>query len=826
MSDQTNSEKEPKLNALQLAFLKSTKGKWSCTLCHSFSENKYNKCQACDEARPGTASTANETPQPPETTSKPFTLPGTSNSSGGLNLGPTNNPFGNWNKNQPSPSKLKFGNNNNNNNTTTPPLKLNFNTDSVSQGSPLKLNLGNNMNQPTNNPFSKNSNNNPFSSSTNNNNNNSKPTGLTFLNINATQNNNQSTPRSSNTPLSFIFNNNENNVKKPLILTENNDNDMDVEDEPSVTNKHMIGNPFNKKKKKKNNNFTLTQPTTKPPLARPPSSQKKTVLKNFTETITNPMGTPNRNNSLPFRLNNNNSDNQNNKPMFPTFPSTPKNTHLQNVVASPATQLSSLQLNPFQSKKQVARKVEPMDTDVDTPLVAGLSSCLDAAKELDGVDFIFATGQGGFGSTGLGEDDELWEVDIPTLVQLPTKRWEEMCCGAFNSGLVSHDGTAWVCGANDHGNLGCSKKTADTLFNFQMVNLGPQTRFKKMSMGDCHTVILDQDGGVWSCGTFKDDGNAGHHYNFRRKKVVKDVDEFTRIREISNLCVSHFRDKDKYLPPMVDISSGGNHFLMLDQDGKCWEMGVTTLGQRASKRNTKKYLAPRRCAFLAEKASLRFKQISCGVGGHFNLALTREGDVYAWGSNSHLQCGMRSTNEFNVIDLPTKIQFPENITVQQVVTGTHFALALDSQGRVWSWGRNASNTLGRVTPIPPKENNQTHMNEPNPDLPGLITSVSNVKKLGAGASYWFALTKAGNVYAYGANLEGVCGCGSDNLVLDCDPIFTQENLKGQFEVISMIGSAQHSLFHLRKTHVKGKRKRNETNDELIFVKNDKKQKTF
>jgi len=277
---------------------------------------------------------------------------------------------------------------------------------------------------------------------------------------------------------------------------------------------------------------------------------------------------------------------------------------------------------------------------------------------------------------------------------------------------------------------------------------------------------------------------------------VKDQSTFIQLQYISSIGTDIQSQPE--LPPIVDIQSGVNHFLMLDNDGKIWEMGITSLGQRVSQRLQKNYLIPRRSPFLSSQSSLHFTHICCG--SYFNLAISRTGNLYTWGQNNWLQCGIATKNEGEGVDLPTKGEFADDIKVKSVAAGEHFAIALDQHGHVWSWGRNASRTLGRETEIPPRELSQNFDNEALPDLPQQVPNLPKIKSVCAGSSHWFALTFSNRLLVYGINTEFRTGIGEETEPTTYDPttVFDQRNLLEHFEVIAAVGGCQHSLFHLRR----------------------------
>eukprot|EP00494_Astrolonche_serrata_P031364 UN31633 len=271
-----------------------------------------------------------------------------------------------------------------------------------------------------------------------------------------------------------------------------------------------------------------------------------------------------------------------------------------------------------------------------------LQSCLDTCRNvLSESEFILGCGDGGMGATGLGEDEDLFEMDVPHHLLVAEKKWKQISCGELNGCAVASDGSCWIWGANDHGNLGVSKELA-TLYEPEIAQFPIEgVKIVKCTMGGTHTVMCDTEGRLWSAGTFKKDGIVGHRYDAANKKIIKEQVSFVQLTEVRRLCSSHVRDKFKTLPRIIDISSGTNHFIMLDEEKKIWEMGVTSLGQRCSRRNQLKYLVPRQSGFVGPLASLKFTQIVCG--DYFNCAISDKEELYTWGQNNYMQCGHKNT---------------------------------------------------------------------------------------------------------------------------------------------------------------------------------------
>lgn len=86
---------------------------------------------------------------------------------------------------------------------------------------------------------------------------------------------------------------------------------------------------------------------------------------------------------------------------------------------------------------------------------------------------------------------------------------------------------------------------------------------------------------------------------------------------------------------------------------------------------------------------------SVAVGENHILALDRNGDVFAFGGNEYGEIGNNNRSDF--VDPPFQIQRLQNII--QIEASWDFSYALDREGRVYSWGRNAYHVLGNTDPF-------------------------------------------------------------------------------------------------------------------------------
>lgn len=128
-----------------------------------------------------------------------------------------------------------------------------------------------------------------------------------------------------------------------------------------------------------------------------------------------------------------------------------------------------------------------------------------------------------------------------------------------------------------------------------------------------------------------------------------------------------------------------------------------------------------------------FKDISTGL--HHSIALDMEGRVWSWGNNKFGQLG--DGNEGNQKGIPSEIKNLNNI--KQISAGQHHNLALDNDGFVWTWGHNLSGELGTGDHINRKE-------------PVKLENFTNIKALSAGYRFSIALKDDGTLLGWG----GLC----------------------------------------------------------------------
>ena len=139
------------------------------------------------------------------------------------------------------------------------------------------------------------------------------------------------------------------------------------------------------------------------------------------------------------------------------------------------------------------------------------------------------------------------------------------------------------------------------------------------------------------------------------------------------------------LAGVIALAAGEQHSLAADSKGNVWAWGSNDngrLGQGNSDQPNSK---------LPIQVPQLQNVVSVQAGKGHSLALTQDGRVFSWGTNFSGQLGMSGSSR----STPTPIEFLlPNIRFTAIAAASDHSFALDSEGRLWSWGENEFYQLG------------------------------------------------------------------------------------------------------------------------------------
>jgi len=129
------------------------------------------------------------------------------------------------------------------------------------------------------------------------------------------------------------------------------------------------------------------------------------------------------------------------------------------------------------------------------------------------------------------------------------------------------------------------------------------------------------------------------------------------------------------------------------------------------------------------------------LGGYTTYAITNQGRLYAWGYNASGQVGdLTTVNKSS----PVLVSGPVSASWSAVSAGNEYAIALRTNGSLWTWGENGSGQLGNGSTV-------------DTSSPVNIGTFASWSVITTGEVQSLAITSVGRLYAWGNNSFGQLG---------------------------------------------------------------------
>ncbi len=194
------------------------------------------------------------------------------------------------------------------------------------------------------------------------------------------------------------------------------------------------------------------------------------------------------------------------------------------------------------------------------------------------------------------------------------------------------------------------------------------------------------------------------------------------------------------------ISAGNNHNLAIDKEGQIWGWGDNIHKQLGNAGWSRGFYPAK--IVLPNQA----KSTAVAAGRWHSLAVDTNGKLYGWGRNDSGQTGIPLIAD-RLVGLPTLVAIQNSAKIISVSAGYFHSLALDTEGRVYEWGFLPRDDSVEYT-------DSAHLNY----SPKRVLLPQNIKvvKISAGAYHNMALDSNGIIYVWGSNRYGAYGNDTTN----------------------------------------------------------------
>lgn len=233
--------------------------------------------------------------------------------------------------------------------------------------------------------------------------------------------------------------------------------------------------------------------------------------------------------------------------------------------------------------------------------------------------------------------------------------------GYYHTAMIKNDGSLWMCGQNQSGQLGDGTTTNTSKWKKVM------TGVRYVSAGGWHTAIIKNDDSLWMCGQ----AQAGRLGNGEEGTVS----QATPVKIMTNV---------------ASVSAGTWHTAILKNDGSLWMCGSNGYGKLGDGTTTSKA--------TPVKIMTDVKKVYCGREN--TAIIKKDNSLWTWGYNEYGEIGNNTT---------TACYAPQKIMtgVSSVSLRGWHTVVMKKNGSLQTWGDNEYGQLGDGTTtnrlVPTKE---------------------------------------------------------------------------------------------------------------------------
>jgi len=270
-------------------------------------------------------------------------------------------------------------------------------------------------------------------------------------------------------------------------------------------------------------------------------------------------------------------------------------------------------------------------------------------------------GNNEYGGLGL---NNIAQYSSPT--QIPGTTWNTISLGFYPSGVTGTktDGTGWAWGYNDEGQLGLNNRT-----KYSSPTQIPGTTWATITSGSYATFGVKTDGTLWAWGS-----NSMGRLGLNQAHTLKlsspvQVGSDTTWSSGDRKCLAGYEG-----------NSGA-----IKTDGTLWSWGYNQHGELGLNQSN-----PVKISSPVQVPGTTWSQFRTYKGQCYSIKT--DGTWWAWGNNQSGELGQNNTTKYS-----SPVQVPG--TTWSKMSGSHDnAYGIKTDGTLWVWGYNVGGALGLNQP--------------------------------------------------------------------------------------------------------------------------------
>jgi alpha-tubulin suppressor-like RCC1 family protein len=304
----------------------------------------------------------------------------------------------------------------------------------------------------------------------------------------------------------------------------------------------------------------------------------------------------------------------------------------------------------------------------------------------------------------IGDETQGYYTDKKSPVQTISggTNWKMATSGDSVTAAIKTDGTLWMWGYNNNGQLADNTRTSKSS---PIQTIAGGTNWKQVSAGG-HVAAIKTDGTLWLWG-YNLYGQLGDNTSTNQSSPVQTISGGTNWKS---------------------ITSGVYTTVAIKTDGTLWTWGQNYYGQLGDNSSGTNRSSP----IQTISGGTNWKTVCVGNGSV--AAIKTDGTLWMWGDNSN---GLLGDNTMVLRSSPVQT-VAGGTNWKQAVTLNHTA-AIKTDGTLWVWGLNVYGQLGNNNVIKYSSPVQT------------IAGGTNWKQVDVGAFETAAIKTDGTLWLWGNN---------------------------------------------------------------------------